>query len=132
VVREIVAVGLALGVDIEPIGGRTAQEWRALPGLDAIAAPERASSAEPPVPGGFPPSTLQDVRKGRKTEIDGLNGYVSRRGREVGVPTPVNDAIVATLKEVESGARAPSPANVDQVWDLVQRAMPLSVVVPQS
>ena len=48
------------------------------------------------MPSVFPPSTLQDVRKGRKTEIDGLNGYVSRRGREVGIPTPVNDAIVAT------------------------------------
>jgi 2-dehydropantoate 2-reductase len=125
VVREIVAVGTALGVDIEPIGGKAAQDWLAMPGLDAIdPAGPTAGTIEPT---GFPPSTLQDVRKGRKTEIDGLNGYVSRRGREVGIATPVNDAIVATIREVESGTRKPDPANVDQVWDVVQKAMPLKV-----
>jgi 2-dehydropantoate 2-reductase len=132
VVREIVAVGTALGVEIEPIGGRTAADWLALPGLDLASPPPRSGSTEGLVAAGFPPSTLQDVRKGRKTEIDGLNGYVSRRGREVGIATPVNDAIVATIREVESGARPPSPQNVDQVWDMVQKATPLPVAAVQS
>src|SRR4029079_6179006 len=101
--------------------------WLAMPGLEAIEPPPRSSTPAGFVPSVFPPSPLQDVGKGRKTEIDGLNGYVSRRAREVGVPTPVNDAIVATIREVESGARKPDPANVDQVWDLVQRARPLMV-----
>lgn len=127
VVREIVAVGTALGVDIEPVGGKTAQTWLAMPGLDAIELPARSSVPSGFVASVFPPSTLQDVRKGRKTEIDGLNGYVSRRGREVGVPTPVNDAIVELIRDVESGKRKPDPANVDQVWDLVQKALPLKV-----
>jgi 2-dehydropantoate 2-reductase len=127
VVREIVAVGTALGVDIEPIGGRSAQDWLALPGLDAIEPPARSNVPAGFVPSVFPPSTLQDVRKGRKTEIDGLNGYVSRRAREVGIPTPVNDAITAVIAELESGARPPQPSNVDHVWDLVQRARPLTV-----
>jgi hypothetical protein len=39
------------------------------------------------------------------------------------VPTPVNDAIVAVFKEVESGARAPGPRNVDRVWDLAHEAV---------
>src|SRR5207248_8340952 len=117
--------GTALGVDIEPIGGKTAQDWLAMPGLDAIQPPARSSGTAEAK--GFPPSTLQDVRKGRKTEIDGLNGYVSRRGREVGIATPVNDAIVDLIRDVESGARKPDPANVDQVWDLVQKALPLKV-----
>jgi 2-dehydropantoate 2-reductase len=129
VVRELVSVGLALGIDIEPIGGRPAQSWLDLPPLDPSA--ERSASPEalsPDRPAGFPPSTLQDVRKGRKTEVDYLNGYVSRRGREVGIATPVNDAIVATLKQVESGELAPHPSNVDRVWDLVQPAVPISIV----
>ena len=125
VVREIVAVGTALGVDIEPIGGKKVQDWLAMPGLDAIQPPARSSGTVEAK--GFPPSTLQDVRKGRKTEIDGLNGYVSRRGREAGVPTPVNDAIVELIRDVESGKKAPSPANVDEVWDLVHKALPLKV-----
>src|SRR6185436_18223773 len=112
VVREIIAVGTALGVAIEPIGGKSAEAWLAMPGLDAIEPPARSSTPGGFVPSVFPPSTLQDVRKGRKTEIDGLNGYVSRRGREVGVATPVNDAIVEVIWDVESGKKAPSPANV--------------------
>lgn len=134
VVRELVAVGLALGINIEPISGRPAQAWLDLPPLDALPPAERSASPEAlpqDRPAGFPPSTLQDVRKGRKTEVDYLNGYVSRRGREVGIATPVNDAIVATLKEVESGERAPHPANVDRVWELVRQAVPMTVIVPQ-
>ena len=121
VVRELVSVGMALGVAIEPIGGKAAEEWRALPKLDEMPEQERARPPEtldPNRPAGFWPSTLQDVKKGRKTEIDFLNGYVARRGREVNIPTPVNDAIVTVLKEVESGARAPHPSNVDRVWEL--------------
>lgn len=135
VVRELVAVGLALGVNIEPIGGKPAEDWLKLPPLDAL--PEPAPSASPDTlppdrPAGFPPSTLQDVRKGRKTEIDYLNGYVSRRGREVGIATPVNDAIVTTLKEVESGSRSPHPAHVDLVWERARRMMPVAAIVPGS
>jgi 2-dehydropantoate 2-reductase len=39
-------------------------------------------------------STGQDMNRGKRTEIDSLNGYVSRRGAELGVPTPVNHALV--------------------------------------
>ena len=44
VVREIVAVGTALGVDIEPIGGKSAQAWLAMPGLEAIEPPLASST----------------------------------------------------------------------------------------
>jgi 2-dehydropantoate 2-reductase len=44
-------------------------------------------------------SMLQDMAKGsRLTEIDALNGAISRYGREQGVPTPVNDVITAIIK----------------------------------
>jgi len=44
-------------------------------------------------------SMLQDMRKGsRLTEIDALNGAISRYGRESGVPTPVNDVLTAIIK----------------------------------
>jgi len=38
-------------------------------------------------------STAQDMNRGKCTEIDSLNGYISRRGAELGVPTPVNHAL---------------------------------------
>jgi 2-dehydropantoate 2-reductase len=46
-------------------------------------------------------STAQDMNRGKRTEIDSLNGYVSRRGAELGVPTPVNHALSALVKLAE-------------------------------
>jgi len=49
-------------------------------------------------------STAQDMSRGRRTEIDSLNGYVARRGAELGVPTPVNQALFALIKLAEGRA----------------------------
>jgi 2-dehydropantoate 2-reductase len=46
-------------------------------------------------------STAQDMNRGKLTEIDSLNGYISRRGVELGVPTPVNHALYALVKLAE-------------------------------
>lgn len=46
-------------------------------------------------------STAQDVLRGKRTEIDSLNGYISRRGTELGVPTPVNHALYTMVKLLE-------------------------------
>jgi 2-dehydropantoate 2-reductase len=46
-------------------------------------------------------STAQDMNRGQRTEIDSLNGYISRRGAELGVPTPVNHALYALVKLAE-------------------------------
>ena len=46
-------------------------------------------------------STAQDMNRGKRTEIDSLNGYISRRGAELGVPTPVNHALYALVKLAE-------------------------------
>jgi 2-dehydropantoate 2-reductase len=43
-------------------------------------------------------STSQDLERGKRTEIDALNGYVVRRGAELGVPTPVNQTLLALVK----------------------------------
>jgi 2-dehydropantoate 2-reductase len=46
-------------------------------------------------------SMLQDVEKGKRTEIDFINGAVGRIGRNVGVPTPINDTLTALVKSME-------------------------------
>jgi 2-dehydropantoate 2-reductase len=43
-------------------------------------------------------STAQDLDRGRRTEVDALNGFVVRRGAELGVPTPVNQSLLALVK----------------------------------
>jgi 2-dehydropantoate 2-reductase len=46
-------------------------------------------------------STAQDMNRGKRTEIDSLNGYISRRGAELRVPTPVNHALYTLVKLAE-------------------------------
>jgi 2-dehydropantoate 2-reductase len=50
-------------------------------------------------------STAQDLARGKTTEIDYLNGYVVRKGQELGVPTPANRAlhVLVKLREVRAG-----------------------------
>ncbi|MDP2703240.1 MAG: ketopantoate reductase C-terminal domain-containing protein [Candidatus Rokubacteria bacterium] len=65
------------------------------------------------------PSMLQDVMKGRRTEINYLNGYVSEQGRQVGVKTPINDKIVELVNAPGVGLLKPDPKNLDPLWALV-------------
>lgn len=46
-------------------------------------------------------STAQDVEKGRRTEIDHINGYVVRTGESLGIATPVNRTLAALMKGLE-------------------------------
>jgi 2-dehydropantoate 2-reductase len=47
-------------------------------------------------------STAQDLMRGKRTEIDSLNGYIARRGAELGVATPVNHALYTLVKLAEA------------------------------
>lgn len=60
---------------------------------------------------GFPTaisSTGQDIAHGRPTEIDDLNGYVARRGRELGVPAPLNETLQRMVKVLEQAPVDPA------------------------
>lgn len=49
-------------------------------------------------------STAQDLARGKRSEIDHLNGYVLRRGAALGVPTPVNRVLYSLVKLLETRA----------------------------
>jgi len=53
-------------------------------------------------------STALDLRRKKRTEIDALNGYLAQRGRELGVPTPVNRTLWALVRAAESRSSAPT------------------------
>ena len=57
-------------------------------------------------------SMLQDLEKGKKSEVDAINGVVSAFGRKVGVPTPMNDAVVSVIHQIEDGKLEPSFDNL--------------------
>lgn len=52
-------------------------------------------------------SMLQDLEKGRRTEIGHINGVVSARADEAGVPSPYNDLVGRLVREAEAAADVP-------------------------
>ncbi len=64
------------------------------------------------------PSMLQDLKKGKKCEIETINGVVSEWGRKTGVPTPVNDRIVEIVKKEQNGELPLSRDNIRLFDDL--------------
>ena len=85
VVREVVAVALADGQNL-----LLAESLKAVERI-ASSMPEQMSS------------TAQDIARGKPTEIDHLNGFIARRGAELGAATPVNQALFALVKLLEAG-----------------------------
>ncbi|MBI2320803.1 MAG: 2-dehydropantoate 2-reductase [Chloroflexi bacterium] len=114
VCREAVDVAAALGVRLRSVAGL---DVALLGTRDPAQRPkaEEHADAEARSSRGVYPSMLQDLRKGRPTEIEYLNGYLVRRAEEVGVRTPVNAALVRMVKEVESGRRPIAVANIDEL-----------------
>jgi 2-dehydropantoate 2-reductase len=86
VVAECIAVGRAAGVGM-PSPDFT-EKW-----LENLAKFGDALS-----------STAQDLARGKRTEIESLNGYIVRRGTELGVATPSNFALYAMVKLLEDQA----------------------------
>ena len=60
------------------------------------------------LPTNFKTSMLQSLEKGLVTEIDYVNGAVVREGARRGVPTPVNQTLLACVKGIEHGLEAPT------------------------
>lgn len=85
IVREVIAVAQASGVRLDPESS-----------LQAVA---RIAAAMP----GQRSSTAQDLARGKPTEIGHLNGFIVRRGRELGIATPVNQALTALVRLAEAG-----------------------------
>ncbi len=118
---EVVKVGRACGFEVEPIYGIVAQrfvdayEGRGLAEVEAEVAAEGARR------GGGRPSLLQDVMRGRRTEIDYLNGYVCEQGRRRGVKTPVNDAIVEAVRGYGVGKLKPDPKNLEPILKVLPK-----------
>lgn len=57
-------------------------------------------------------SMLQDLEKGKLTEVDAINGAVSDYGRKVGFPTPMNDKVVEIIHRIEKGELKPGFENL--------------------
>ena len=110
---EAIAVGRACGYEVEPTFGIAAQRFVDAAAGTGLAEVEADISRDSTTRGAGRPSMLQDVMRGRRTEIDYLNGYVAARGRELGVKTPFNEKIVELVNSFPVGGLRPHPRNLD-------------------
>jgi 2-dehydropantoate 2-reductase len=110
---EAIQVGRARGHEVEPIWGIAAQRFVDAAAGRQLAEVERDMAERAKELAGGRPSLLQDVMRGRRTEVQYLNGYVSEQGRQVGVRTPFNDKVVELITRVPPGTLKPDPRNLE-------------------
>ena len=110
---ESARVGLALGYRVPKFNGAEAAEWAGAERPETYDALDRMLTPASGRPVNWRASMAQDVAKGRPTEIDHMNGSVVARGRARGVPTPVSEAVVEVMHEVDARTRKPAPENIE-------------------
>jgi 2-dehydropantoate 2-reductase len=117
IMREAMAVATALQIKVEPGAGARLDYAAFLRGQGPLADLKRHLMIRLI---GFKyrqikSSSLQSIERGRRTEIDFLNGYICDRGKALGVPTPVNDAVRAMVLEIEANQRQMGLDNVNEL-----------------
>lgn len=107
---QAVRVGRAMGLALEPVSGldldllaRAEEEPAAMAELEAQIIAVNATRSD-----AARPSMGQDIRKGRRTETEAINGLVARRGREVGVDAELHARVDAVMRRIETGEWTPS------------------------
>lgn len=115
VAGESIRVGRALGLKLEKMGKFMPDQLEQASRGDPVVLAEveqimKTRKAANPRANIQRPSMAQDMEKGRKTEIEFMNGLIARKGKEVGVPTPANEKIVQAVLSVESGKVKAAPA----------------------
>ncbi len=112
---EAIRVGQALGYSLEEIL-HLDPETIARAGEGDAAAVEVVTAQRlkdmARVSGEQRPSMGQDMMKGRRTEIEFLNGYVVREGTKVGLAARANAALTDIVKRVEKGELQPDPRHI--------------------
>jgi 2-dehydropantoate 2-reductase len=114
---EGIRVGQALGYQLEKIRGADPEQIAranegdasALAEVEALIVPKAGSNPRGDIQR---PSMAQDILKGRRTEIDAMNGYIARKGAEVGVPAPSHAKLTDIVKRIERGELRPSPSHL--------------------
>ncbi len=105
--RESLAVGAALGYRVEPIFGLRADEFAGSSDDNLVITMKTLLSHV----GGGRTAPIHDHLKGRASEIGFISGLVSRKGRELGIATPANDAVTAIDAQINAGGIAMEAAN---------------------
>ena len=115
--QETMLLGEALGFEPEPIMGLTQEEMRQSNRL-----PEKLLDT---LVGHIGPAArdciLQDFLKGRRTEIEMINGLVVEESKKIGKTAPYNAAVMEIGDMISSGVISPKPENIKLLRDAIKR-----------
>jgi len=111
---ESARVGLALGYTIPKFGVADVKTWAAADDPVVYAELDRLLTPKADASRNWRASMAQDVIKGRRSEIEYMNGHIAAKGKEKGVATPVTAAVVGIMREIDAGTRTSSPAHIEQ------------------
>jgi 2-dehydropantoate 2-reductase len=117
---EAVRIGQALGYQLEKIGKLDPAKLAlagdgsaaALKEVDAILIEESAGGGRGELQR---PSMGQDILKGRRTEIEFINGHIVDKGAQIGLAAPCNAKITSLVKRVE---RQELPITIDNLREV--------------
>ena len=115
---EAIRVGQALGYTFDEVSHMDPETLARAGEGDAAAQKEIDEHRLAGAQGGggeHRPSTGQDMVKGRRTEIPFLNGFVVKKGEEIGLPTPTNAILTDIVLRVEKGELKPDPKHINDL-----------------
>ncbi len=116
VIREAVAVAGAMGIRVPPGASGKLDYYKFLaPGLFSDFKRHLTIRIIGMKYRKLKSSSLQSLERGRKTEVENYNGYIAAKGKEHGVPAPVNSRLTSMVKEIECGERPISRENFKEM-----------------
>lgn len=107
--KESLAVGTALGYRIEPVFGLRADEFAGSSDENLVTVMKTLMSHV----GGGRTAPIHDHLKGRRSEMEFIPGLVAKKGSELGISTPFNDAVVELDRQINSGVLKMAPSNFE-------------------
>lgn len=114
--EEALAAGQALGYKIEPIIGLRPEDAQGSNRFLENLLDKMTVDVGPTAKNAM----LQDHIKGRRTEIDDINGLVVDESRRLGLRTPVNDVLVVINRRITAGELKPDAANLEMALSMLK------------
>lgn len=110
--RESVAVGEALGYELEPIFGLTEEDF--VGGTDAVLVLAMETLMHH-VGKESQTAVVVDHKKGRRSEFQYISGHVVKMGEQTGIPTPFNSAVTDLAWQIDRGEIVMGPENFERL-----------------
>ena len=114
-INEVVTIAKSHDIAIAPVMGTSPDTWLNVADVSVYQKLDAKFSIAGPV--DWHASMGQDISKGRKTENDFFSLYVSRRGSEVGIDTPISDATWKMMRKIERKQLLPNPTHIVSVLE---------------